>query len=391
MRTAVAATLVWAASVSADSCAPPASAFLWPLPRDCSFGAASASLPPKCEGLAVSLDAPAGPGHAALASAVSRFQTALYGAPCSAAGAQAGLASLRIVVESTSEWPPARPGSVAEAYRLSVSDTGAEVRANATAGALLALRTFSKLLRPSSGGGATVEGVPVTIVDEPRFSHRGVMIDTARHFLPVAAIKRTALAAAASGMNTLHLHLTDAQSFPVEVPGLPELAAKGAYGPRAVFSAKDLEDVAAYASDLGMVVIPEVDVPGHAYSFGLGYPNVTADCPAYAHNINNIPLNPAVQFSAEVVQSVLRAVTQAFGGELVHIGVSRRGTPAAWRCQATTCGRGGVAGSVWGASPAICRSPCRAGKRKRTLLAAAPPPPGRNASVIVRHNDPAGR
>lgn len=253
-------------------------------------------------------------------AAVARLQTALFGKPCSAAeSAAAGLSTVRISVASTSEWPPRRPGSTIEAYTLDVSEAEAQVAANSTAGALHALRTLSQLLAPSASG-ASIDGLPLRVVDVPFYGHRGIMLDTARHFLPLDTIQRTVRAAAASGMNALHLHLTDAQSFPLEVPSLPLLAEKGAYAASARYSPKDLADLTSYAGDFGVTIIPEVDMPGHAYSFGLGYPNSTANCPGYAHNINNIPLNPAVQFTADLVQDVLGALAAAFPGELVHIG-----------------------------------------------------------------------
>jgi hexosaminidase len=180
----------------------------------------------------------------------------------------------------------------------------------------------SQIMARDPAGAISLQGVPISISDAPTLRHRGVMMDTARHFLPIANLKRVVDGASASGLNALHLHLTDAESFPLEVPSLPELAGKGAYSQKATYTAAALTGLVEYASDRGVVIIPEIDVPGHAYSWGAGYPNTTASCPGYEHNINNIPLNPAVEFAAVALQATLEQVASIFPSELIHIGVS---------------------------------------------------------------------
>jgi hypothetical protein len=69
-------------------------------------------------------------------------------------------------------------------------------------------------------------------------------------------------------------------------------------------------------------VIPEIDVPGHAYSWGLGYPNLTASCPLWPHvgNINNIPLDPTADFTWSVLGTVLIQLSDQFNDAYVHLG-----------------------------------------------------------------------
>ncbi|KAI9879761.1 MAG: N-acetyl-glucosamine-6-phosphate deacetylase, partial [Watsoniomyces obsoletus] len=67
-------------------------------------------------------------------------------------------------------------------------------------------------------------------------------------------------------MNRLHLHATESQSWPLEIPALPDLAAKGAYQPDLVWSTDDLEGVQAYGDDRGVMVYLEIDMPGHFYA-----------------------------------------------------------------------------------------------------------------------------
>ena len=73
-------------------------------------------------------------------------------------------------------------------------------------------------------------------------------------------------------------------------------------------------------ADRGVRVVPEIDVPGHSYAWGIGYPDIVAKCPAYEHNINNIPLNPAKDKTWDVLQGVLLQVASQFPDGMLHVG-----------------------------------------------------------------------
>ena len=77
-------------------------------------------------------------------------------------------------------------------------------------------------------------------------------------------------------MNRLHIHATDAQSWPLEVPALPELSAKGAYHESQVWSVSDLAEVQKYGQDRGVEVFLEIDMPGHTGAIHHAYPNLVA-------------------------------------------------------------------------------------------------------------------
>lgn len=295
---------------------------LWPLPQNCSIGTQEAALPAACESLSINVAGSSGPGLDCVRAGTGRLQVALFGAECQPGSSSK--ASITITVDNTTLWPPIRPGQFDESFVLSAQGPGPSVVISAptAAGALHALRLLGQLLSRSDGNIVSMQGLPLSVSDAPLLSHRGIMMDTARHFLPIETLERVVDGASASGMNALHLHLTDAESFPLQVPALPELAAKGAYSSKATYSAAALSGLVQYASDRGLVIIPEVDVPGHSYSWGLGYPNLTASCPGYEHNINNIPLNPAVQFAADALQATLEQVAAIFPSQLIHIGVS---------------------------------------------------------------------
>ncbi|KAH9503393.1 hypothetical protein Btru_072904 [Bulinus truncatus] len=110
------------------------------------------------------------------------------------------------------------------------------------------------------------------IRDEPRFAHRGLHLDTARHFYNLDILKTNLVSMAMNKLNVFHWHVVDAQSFPYNSTTFPELALKGAYSPDQVYSQSDVQEIINYAAQRGIRVLPEFDTPGHAQSWGKGYP-----------------------------------------------------------------------------------------------------------------------
>jgi hexosaminidase len=180
-------------------------------------------------------------------------------------------------------------GEVDESYTLSLAeDGGATITANSSIGIARGLTTFTQLFFKHSNGGAYTALAPVEISDSPKFSHRGLNMDVSRNFFPVADIKRTIDAAAYNKLNRFHLHVTDSQSWPLEIPALPLLASKGAYESSLTYSPADLKELQYYAAIQGVELILEIDMPGHTASIWYGYPelisafNIQPDWDTYA-------------------------------------------------------------------------------------------------------------
>ena len=114
-----------------------------------------------------------------------------------------------------------------------------------------------------------VRAAPLSVVDSPRFPWRGVLLDTANHWFPVNDLLRTIDALATNKMNVFHWHMVDSYSFPFVSASYPELSAKGAWHATAVYTHDDVRAVVEHARLRGVRVVPELDFPGHAYSFGL--------------------------------------------------------------------------------------------------------------------------
>ena len=137
-----------------------------------------------------------------------------------------------------------------------------ELTADYYVGFLRGFETFSQLLEQKENAGEYfIKGIPIVVDDEPEFVWRGVMIDTARHYLSVDTIKHTIDGLLFNKMSVLHWHITDEDSFPLEVPARPELSGSGKVG--GTYSSEDVKEIIAYAKLRGVRVIPEIDTPAH--------------------------------------------------------------------------------------------------------------------------------
>jgi hexosaminidase len=165
-----------------------------------------------------------------------------------------------------------------EGYELVAGSSGVTIRANAPAGLFYGVQTFRQLV-PATGD-ATVPGG--TVVDRPRYAYRGVMLDVARHFFPVADVQRLIDLAAMHKVNHLHLHLTDDQGWRIAVDSWPRLANHGGGtevggGPGGFYTKDDYRAIVAHARRNFVTVVPEVDLPGHTNAALASYPELDCD------------------------------------------------------------------------------------------------------------------
>jgi hexosaminidase len=167
--------------------------------------------------------------------------------------------------------------SVDESYTLHLSEIGSvTISANTSTGIIHGLTTFTQFFFQHTSGDIYTTLAPITITDNPQFSHRGLNLDVSRHFFPVADIKRTIDALAYTKMNRLHLHMTDSQSWPLEIPSLPTLAEKGAYRPDLVYTVEDFDELQHHAAIQGVQLVTEIDMPGHTSSIYHSHPDLIA-------------------------------------------------------------------------------------------------------------------
>jgi hexosaminidase len=167
-------------------------------------------------------------------------------------------------------------GEVDESYTLTLTTDGkATISANSSVGIARGLTSFTQLFFAHSDSKHIYTLLaPVEIYDAPKFQHRGINLDVSRNWFSVSDIKRQIDAAAYNKMNRFHLHVTDSQSWPLEIPALPDLSAKGAYRPDLVYTPQDFADIQYYAAIRGVEMITEIDMPGHTSSIYYSYPEL---------------------------------------------------------------------------------------------------------------------
>ncbi|KAM7280588.1 hypothetical protein ACFE04_007722 [Oxalis oulophora] len=192
---------------------------------------------------------------------------------------------------------------VDESYKLFVpspdKSSYAYLEAHTVYGALHGLQTLSQLCHVNLTSRMIELGMaPWNIADQPRFSYRGLMIDTARHYQPLPMIKKVIDAMAYSKLNVLHWHIVDTQSFPLEIPSYPKLW-DGAYSASERYTIADATEIVSYAEKRGINVLAEVDVPGHALSWGVGYPEL------WPSRICQQPLDVSNEFTFKVIDGIL--------------------------------------------------------------------------------------
>ena len=167
--------------------------------------------------------------------------------------------------------------SIDESYTLTITDSGeVNIIANTSIGISRGLVTFTQLFYAHSAGGTYTSLAPVSIQDAPMFSHRGLNMDLSRNYFPVETIYQTIDALAYNKFNRFHLHITDGQSWPLVIPALPDLSAKGAYRPDLVYSPEDIQNIQWYGARQGVQVYLEIDMPGHTSSIAYSYPDLIA-------------------------------------------------------------------------------------------------------------------
>lgn len=189
------------------------------------------------------------------------------------------LKTLAITQTGTDDESTFKPlaGEVDESYNLTIGTDGtASLSAVSSTGVLRGLETFTQLwyLHSKPDVGYYCNQAPISIQDAPRWKHRGLNLDLARNWMPKENVFRQIDALAWNKFNRLHIHMTDAQSWPMDIPAIPELSQKGAYQTGLSYTPKDVEDFHTYATYRGIEILIEFDMPGHTSSIAYSHPEL---------------------------------------------------------------------------------------------------------------------
>lgn len=214
---------------------------------------------------------------------------------------------------------PVQAAGEDESYSLTVAADGATLTAANALGLLRGLETVLQLVR-EEGGRAWLPFA--SIQDKPRFPWRGLLIDVGRHWQPIEVIKRNLDGMAEAKLNVLHWHLSEDQGFRVECKAFPKLHQLGSDGN--FFTQAQVKEVIACARERGIRVMPEFDLPGHATSWLVGYPELAAGPGPYTIERHFGIFEPTLDPSREEVYKFLDAfvaeMAALFPDEYFHIG-----------------------------------------------------------------------
>jgi hexosaminidase len=224
-------------------------------------------------------------------------------------------------------------GLGAEGYRLNVAADEVVLTGRTAAGLFHAVQTLRQLLPPRveastvQDGPWTISGVHIT--DQPRFAWRGAMLDVARHFFSVAEVERYIDLLAMYKVNVLHLHLADDQGWRIQIDSWPRLATYGGStevggGPGGYYTKAQYAELVQYAQDRHIMVVPEIDMPGHTNAALASYAELNCDGvapPLYTGtSVGFSSLCIDKEITYQFVDDVVRELAAMTPGPYIHLG-----------------------------------------------------------------------
>ena len=223
----------------------------------------------------------------------------------------------------------------AEGYILEITRKGVVIKSSDDAGAFYARQTLDQMTR----GGMVNELQCCKITDSPRFPYRGVHFDVSRHFRSLDFLKKQVDAMAMFKMNRMHIHLTDAAGWRMQIDAYPRLtefaawrteplwkdwwqggrlyAEEGsadAYG--GYYTKDEMRELVAYAHERHIEVIPEIEMPGHSEEVIAAYPELSCNGQPYSQGEFCVGNDETFAF----LETVLMEVMEVFPSEFIHIG-----------------------------------------------------------------------
>ncbi|KAI9293413.1 hypothetical protein K502DRAFT_325348, partial [Neoconidiobolus thromboides FSU 785] len=212
-----------------------------------------------------------------------------------------------------------------EQYTLTINDKGASINAQTVYGAIRGLESFTQLVEWNKNHGLHfVTHTPLTIEDAPKFSHRGLLLDSSRNFFPIKDIKRTIDALSYNKMNVLHWHLTDSHSWPFKSEKHPKLWQTGAIFPDQTYSFAEIAELIEYGLDRGVRIIPELEAPAHSYAIGKAYPEVAVcmddlEWDVVAAQPVSGQIDPTNPKSVAIVNDLIDEFSKVFKDKYLHL------------------------------------------------------------------------
>ncbi len=226
-----------------------------------------------------------------------------------------------------------------EGYQLEIDEAGVRLVAKTETGLFYGKQTLMQLLTPN--------GLPyVKINDHPRFPYRGLHLDVSRHFFDKEEVKKLMNVMSYYKLNTLHLHLTDAGGWRLQIDKYPKLTQEGAFRTQSdwrewwdngkdrqylkegtegayggYYTKDDIRDMLVYAAEKHITIIPEIEFPAHSDEVFVAYPELC--CAGKSHTSGDFCIGNPKTF--EFMENVLTEVIELFPSEYIHIGGDEAG------------------------------------------------------------------
>ena len=220
-----------------------------------------------------------------------------------------------------------------EGYVLTVNQRLVRLQAHKPAGLFMGVQTLRQMLpheiELDSVQNRKWEIAPLTIRDRPEFSHRGAMLDVARHFFSVGDVKRYIDLISMYKMNTLHLHLSDDQGWRIEIKSWPKLTEVGGStqvggGKGGFYTQEQYREIVKYAADRFVTIIPEIDMPGHTNAALVSYPELNCrDTTLSLYSGTEVgfsTLCTGSETTYRFAEDVIRELSEMTPGPYIHIG-----------------------------------------------------------------------
>lgn len=234
-----------------------------------------------------------------------------------------------------------------ERYTINITGKKISIRGGDTKSIFYALQTLDQILLGDKEKSEKALISPIAIDDRPRFGHRAVMLDPARHFIPLNDIKGFIDQMAKFKYNVLQLHLTDDQGWRIEIKSHPLLTEKGAFRDASTkqqtpdngyYTQEELKELIQYAALRNIEIIPEIDIPGHSVAILTAYPELGC---AFRQNetktlgtTTNMMLCSACEKVYTIYNDIIKETAAIFPSEYIHLGGDEAAVNENWaKCE----------------------------------------------------------
>uniref|UniRef100_A0A8B9RHK9 Beta-hexosaminidase n=1 Tax=Astyanax mexicanus TaxID=7994 RepID=A0A8B9RHK9_ASTMX len=299
---------------------------LWPLPQKIQISGAAFQLSSAGFQITHAKGSTAGPSCSLLQNAFRRYFDYIFGNARKQGKNQqkvfdSELQELQVLLTAKDPECDGYPNlKTDESYQLEVDQPASVLKAANVWGALRGKLTLNSvydckfLLRHKIN--------KTSISDFPRFAHRGILLDTSRHYLPLKAILTNLEAMAMNKFNVFHWHIVDDNSFPFLSRTFPDLSQRGAFHPYThVYTPSDVKMVIEFARMRGIRVVAEFDTPGHTQSWGKGQPDLLTPCFSGSSPTGTFgPVNPILNSTYDFMTRFFKEVSTVFPDAYIHLG-----------------------------------------------------------------------